>query len=91
LAGIALAIAFESDRVAYARVVLSGAAPIPWRSLAVEESITGQKLTSDIISRAAEAAVNDAEPLEKNGYKVPLFKGLVEQELTAIGFMAPRR
>jgi xanthine dehydrogenase YagS FAD-binding subunit len=91
LAGIALAVAFEDEKVAYARAVLSGAAPIPWRALAVEENITGQKLTSDIISKAAAAAVEDAEPLEKNGYKVPLFKGLVEQELAAIGLMAPRR
>ena len=81
LAGIALALAFNDAKVAHARVVLSGAAPIPWRSMAAEEAIMGQELTPDIISKAATAAVKDAEPLAQNGYKVPLFKGLVEQEL----------
>lgn len=33
---------------------------------------------------AAEAAVKNAEPLEDNAYKVPLFRGIIEEELSAI-------
>ena len=36
---------------------------------------------------AAEAAIAGAEPLEHNGYKVPLFKGLIAEQLEAL---APR-
>ena len=32
---------------------------------------------------AADAAIRDAEPLDKNEYKVPLFHSLVEEELLA--------
>jgi xanthine dehydrogenase YagS FAD-binding subunit len=84
LAGVALAIAFTDDVVVRARVVLSGAAPVPWRSIEVEEAVTGKRLDADTISRAAEAGVKNARPLEHNGYKIPLFKAVLEEELAAI-------
>lgn len=84
LAGVALALQFKGDRVEKARVVLSGAAPIPWRSKEVEETITGKRLDADAMAKAAEAVVKNAEPLEKNAYKVPLFRGIIEEELLAI-------
>ena len=84
LAGIAVALTFEDKKVTHARIVFSGAAPIPWRSVAAEEEIMGKELSPETISKAAAAAVKDAEPLEQNGYKVPLLKGLVEQELAKL-------
>jgi xanthine dehydrogenase YagS FAD-binding subunit len=84
LAGVALALQFKGDRVEKARVVLSGAAPIPWRSKEVEETITGRRLDPDTVAQAAEVAVKSAEPLEQNGYKVPLFRGIIEEELLAM-------
>jgi xanthine dehydrogenase YagS FAD-binding subunit len=84
LAGVALALRFTGDRVGKARVVLSGAAPIPWRSKEVEEAITGRRLDAETVAKASEAAVKNAEPLEENAYKIPLFRGLIEEELLAI-------
>ena len=84
LAGVALALKFNGDRVEKARVVLSGAAPIPWRSKEVEEAVAGKRLDADTIARAAEAGVKNAEPLDQNGYKIPLFRGVLEEELAAI-------
>ncbi len=75
---------FKDDRVAKARVVLSGAAPIPWRSKGVEGVLTGKEMDTDAIAQAAEAAVKNAEPLDQNGYKVPLFRGILEEELSAL-------
>jgi xanthine dehydrogenase YagS FAD-binding subunit len=84
LAGVALALLMKDGTVARARVVLSAAAPIPWRSEAAERAITGKALTPDVVASAAEAAVRGAMPLEKNGYKVPMFKGLVTEALLAL-------
>jgi len=84
LAGVALAIQLNGNRVERARVVLSGAAPIPWRSKEVEEAITGKRLDADTVAHAAEAAVKKAETLEHNTYKVPLFRGIIEEELLAM-------
>ena len=84
LAGVALALVFDGDTVASARVFLSGAAPIPWRAEGVESVITGTKLDAATIAKAAEATVAGAEPLAKNGYKIEIFKGLMTEQLEAI-------
>lgn len=83
LAGAALALGFNDARVSSARIVLSGAAPVPWRCMEAEKIITGQSLTDEIIDQAAEAAMKQARPLRNNEYKIELFKGLIVEELTA--------
>jgi xanthine dehydrogenase YagS FAD-binding subunit len=81
LAGVAMVLRFEGSVVAGARIFLSGAAPVPWRARGVEEAIIGKTLDGPVMAAAAEAAVAGAEPLAKNGYKVPLFRGLIMDEL----------
>jgi xanthine dehydrogenase YagS FAD-binding subunit len=83
LAGLALALETDGDRVKTARVFLSGAAPVPWRSRAVEQAINGQRLDDATIAEAAEAVVREADPLNENAYKLNLFKGVVEEQLNA--------
>jgi xanthine dehydrogenase YagS FAD-binding subunit len=85
IAGVALALTFDGPRVTAARVFLSGAAPVPWRARGVEDAVIGTTLDAATVAAAAEAAVAGAEPLEGNGYKVPLFRGLVAEELEKIG------
>jgi xanthine dehydrogenase YagS FAD-binding subunit len=87
LAGVALALVIDGGRVKEARVVLSGAAPVPWRARGAEAALAGRKLDAKSAAAAAEAAVVGAEPLEHNGYKLPLFKGLIAEQLEAL---APR-
>ena len=84
LAGVALALTFDGVRVAKSRVFLSGVAPVPWRAKEVEEEITGKELTAETIAKAGAAGVKKAEPLSKNGYKVPLLQAVIEEELEAI-------
>jgi xanthine dehydrogenase YagS FAD-binding subunit len=83
LAGVALALRMSEGKVAGARIVLSGAAPIPWRCTDAEKAILGQALGEGVITRAAEAALKDAQPLGNNEYKIELFKGLLAEELAA--------
>ena len=61
-----------------------GCRPVPWRAKAAEKALAGQTLDAGTIARAAAAAVEGAQPLEENGYKVPLLRGLVEERLTAL-------
>ncbi len=84
LAGAAMALQFDGPTVVAARIFLSGAAPIPWRATGVEEAITGHPLDDAVVSAAAAAAVEGAEPLANNGYKIPMFKGLITDELERI-------
>jgi len=84
LASVALALQFDGDKITKARVVLGGAAPVPWRSKEVEEAITGRSLDTETVTRAAAAAIKNAQPLKHNAYKIPLFRGMIEEELTAL-------
>jgi xanthine dehydrogenase YagS FAD-binding subunit len=84
LASVALALQFDGDKIIKARVVLGGAAPVPWRSKEVEEVITGKRLDAETVTSAAAAAVKNAQPLKHNGYKISLFRGMIEEELTAM-------
>jgi xanthine dehydrogenase YagS FAD-binding subunit len=84
MAGIAMAISMKAGKVADARIVLSGVAPIPWRLHAVEKLIIGQKIDAKLIARAADAAIVGAKPLEQNGYKLPLVHGLIEEALGGV-------
>lgn len=81
LAGVALALVMDGERVVRASVVLSGAAPVPWRSTESEQVLTGKILSPETIRKAARAAVADAEPLQGNKYKVDMFRGMLEEEL----------
>ncbi|HUL75668.1 MAG TPA: xanthine dehydrogenase family protein subunit M [Vicinamibacteria bacterium] len=84
LVGAAFALRLAGDVVREARVAFAGVAPVPWRAKAVEAALTGHRLDAATIVRAAAAAVKGAEPLARNGYKVPLLRGLVEERLAAI-------
>jgi xanthine dehydrogenase YagS FAD-binding subunit len=84
LAGLALAIKFNGDVVAGARAVLSGAAPVPWRSREIEHEIIGRRLDESIAEAAAEAALINARPLVQNDYKIRLFRGMIEEEILSL-------
>jgi xanthine dehydrogenase YagS FAD-binding subunit len=81
LVGVAAVLRLDRSAVADARIVLSGVATIPWRATEAERMLTGQQATPELLARAAEAAVSGANPLEHNGYKVPLARNLVRRAL----------
>ncbi len=54
LAGAAFALHLQAGKVAEAKIVLSGAAPIPWRCIDSEKIITGQSLSDEIIEQSAQ-------------------------------------
>ena len=83
-AGLAYALATKAGKTADIRLVLSGVAPAPWRLQAVERLLIGQKIDARLVARAADAAIAGAKPLEHNGYKVPLVRGLIEEALGAV-------
>lgn len=87
LAGVALAIVFSGDKATDAGVVLAGAAPLPWRAAEAEKVVRGRRLNPDGAIKAARAAIKNAEPMTQNEYKIPLFQGLIEQQLLAIAKM----
>lgn len=84
LAGLAVALQMNGKKITRCRLVMSGVAPVPWRLVKVEQMLAGQELTPELAAKAGAAAVEGAEPLEHNAYKVALTQGLVEEQLKAV-------
>jgi xanthine dehydrogenase YagS FAD-binding subunit len=80
----AIVMQMRGDVCERARVVLGGVAPIPWRLPEVEKMLAGQRVTPALAEKAGDAAVAGARPLAKNGYKVPLTRGMVGRTILAI-------
>jgi xanthine dehydrogenase YagS FAD-binding subunit len=60
-----------------ARIVLGAAAPVPWRVKPAELVLKDKHIDKAVAREAAATAVQGAEPLELNGYKVQIFKTVV--------------
>jgi xanthine dehydrogenase YagS FAD-binding subunit len=84
LVGAAVLVALAGGKVQTARVVLSGVAPVPWRSADAEKALAGRSLDAATVAAAAAAAVKDAVPLPWNEFKVPLVRGVLEETLTRL-------
>lgn len=77
----AVVLEMDKDVCQSARIVLGGVAPIPWRVPEAERLLTGQRITADLAARVSEAALAGARSLSKNGYKIPLTKGVVRRTI----------
>jgi xanthine dehydrogenase YagS FAD-binding subunit len=89
LASVAAVLRLSPEaRVGHARVVLGGVAPVPWRARAAERALFGARMDERLVDEAAELAVEDAVPLRRNTYKIPLVRALVRRALQALAFQA---
>ena len=72
LASAAVALDMNGDRVRRAHVALGGVATKPWRTVAAEQLLVGQRLTPETALAAGRAALQGARPGRLNGYKIEL-------------------
>jgi len=84
LATASVAVTMKGAAVGGARVVLGHVAPVPWRAAAAEKALAGRALSTSVIEKAAQAAVEGATPLSGNAYKVQLARVAVKRALTEI-------
>ena len=78
----------KNQTVTQVRLVLGGVAPIPWRAAEAEQFLLGKTLNAAVLTEAARLALKGAQPLEKNGYKVPLTQTLVRRALAKAAEMS---
>ncbi len=81
LATASVALKMNGGKIASARIVMGHVAPIPWAASAAEHSLTGKSIDEASAAKAAEEAVQGAQPLSQNGYKVQLAKVAVKRAL----------
>ena len=78
---VAVVLQVEGARIQTASVVLGGVAPMPWRLPEVEQWLHGQALSATVAGQAGALAIAHAQPLAKNGHKVPMTSAAVERAL----------
>jgi len=83
IAFASVALQMQGTTVREARVVLGAVAPIPWRVPAAEAVLTGQVLDELVAARAAEAALEGAQPMTQNAYKIQVAKTAVKRAILA--------
>lgn len=81
LADVAVVLEISDGVARRASVVLGAVAAKPWRSTAVEQELTGRRVTDAVARRAAAAAVTNAKPLAGNGYKVAVLETIIRRTI----------
>jgi len=84
LVSAAIALRAEGGVVKDARVVLGQVATIPWRAASAEKALVGKPIGAASAEAAGKAAVEGAEPMTDNGYKVDLVTTLVRRTVASL-------
>ncbi|MDF3190869.1 FAD binding domain-containing protein [Pseudomonas paracarnis] len=82
LVSVAASLELDGDEIIDARLALGGVAHKPWRDRAVEALLIGRTVSRETFSAAADALLQDAEPLEHNGFKVKLARRAIIRALS---------
>jgi xanthine dehydrogenase YagS FAD-binding subunit len=81
---VAAAIDLDGTVIRDARLAYGAVAHRPWRARVAEEALRGQPATQEVFAHAADAELAAAEPLRRNGFKIPLTRNLTVGTLAAL-------
>ncbi len=81
LLNVASAMAVAGASIERIRIVINAAAARPLRLHAVEAAVVGKPRNEETAELAGQLAVQGAQPLRQNGYKVPLMRNLVKRAI----------
>jgi xanthine dehydrogenase YagS FAD-binding subunit len=81
LVNVASAMKTSGGTIEAVRVAVGAVAATPLRLTAVEAAVTGKPRNIETAQLAGELAVDGAQPLRYNGYKVPLMRNLVTRAI----------
>jgi xanthine dehydrogenase YagS FAD-binding subunit len=77
LVSVAIVLALDGDRASEIRIALGGVAHAPWRATRAEQALNGEPITEERLIQAADAELEQAQPLRENAYKVELARNLI--------------
>jgi xanthine dehydrogenase YagS FAD-binding subunit len=67
------------------RLAVNGVAPRPLRLARVEDAVRGMPRNEETAEMAGSLAIQGAQPLRHNGYKVPMMRNLVKRAIRGTG------
>jgi xanthine dehydrogenase YagS FAD-binding subunit len=81
LVNVAAAVVASGNTIQRIRLAVNGVAAHPVRLTAVEAAVQGKPRNEETAELAGNLAIQGAEPLQYNGYKVPLLRNLVKRAI----------
>ena len=81
LVNIAAALKVANGTIQSSRIVVNAVAARPMRLKSVEDAVAGKPRNDETGRMAGELAVQGAQPLAHNGYKIPLMRNLVKRAI----------
>ena len=81
LVNVASAMTMSGNTIQRIRIAVNGVAAHPVRLTAVEAAVTGKPRSEETADMAGQLAIQGAEPLQYNGFKVPLLRNLVKRAI----------
>ena len=84
LVNVASAKVLADGRIARIRLAANGVAARPLRLAASERAVVGKVPSEETAEVGARIAIEDAQPLQHNGYKVPLLRNLVKRAIRGV-------
>ncbi|MHB8579786.1 MAG: FAD binding domain-containing protein [Ignavibacteriaceae bacterium] len=81
LVSVAAVVKKSEGKIGKGRVAFGGVAPKPWQIDTLNKSLAGLSTGEESIAAFSKKFFNDATPLEKNAYKIPLVKNLLKRIL----------
>jgi xanthine dehydrogenase YagS FAD-binding subunit len=84
LVSVAAAVDLHDGMVRDVRIALGGVAHKPWRATRAEEALRGQPATDESFRAAADAELEQAEPLSGNAFKVPMARNAIVATLRTL-------
>jgi xanthine dehydrogenase YagS FAD-binding subunit len=90
LVSVAAALELEGDTIKAARLALGGVAHKPWRDLAAEAVLQGQRIDRSTFTRAANVLLRDARGFVHNAFKIDLARSAIVRTLTQAASGTPQ-
>jgi len=84
LVSVASAMVAQGGAIQRIRLVVNGVAARPLRLEAVERAVTGRPANEETAVAAGNLAIEGAQPLTYNAYKVPLMRNLVKRAIRGV-------
>jgi xanthine dehydrogenase YagS FAD-binding subunit len=85
LLNVAAAATYSGQNIERIRIVINAAAARPLRLHAVEAAVVGKPRSEETATLAGQIAVQGAQALRYNGYKIPLMRNLVKRAIRGGG------
>jgi len=84
LVSVASAMTLSGTTIQNIRLVINGVAARPLRLATVEQYVKGKPRNESTAAAAGDMAVEGAQPLRFNAYKVPLMRNLVKRAIRGV-------